>query len=65
MSLAPTLLGMATSTYFAGALILTLLFLALAIRFAMTRQTADARRLFFGSITYLPLLWILMIAGRA
>ena len=64
MSLAPTLLGMATSTYFAGALVLTLLFLGLAIRFALTRQTADARRLFFGSITYLPLLWILMIAGR-
>jgi protoheme IX farnesyltransferase len=64
MSLAPTLAGMATSTYFAGALVLTLLFLGLAIRFAMTRQTTDARRLFFGSITYLPLLWILMIVGR-
>ena len=64
MSLAPTLLGMATSTYFVGALVLTLLFLALAIRFAMTRTTVDARRLFFGSITYLPLLWILMIVGR-
>jgi protoheme IX farnesyltransferase len=64
MSLAPTLIGMATATYFVAALVLTLLFLALAIRFAMTRQTADARRLFFGSITYLPLLWILMIAGR-
>jgi len=64
MSLAPTLIGMATSMYFVSALILTLLFLALAIRFAMTRQNADARRLFFGSITYLPLLWILMIVGR-
>jgi hypothetical protein len=30
----------------------------------MTRSMRDARRLFFGSITYLPLLWILMIAGR-
>ncbi|MEO6214056.1 MAG: heme o synthase [Vicinamibacterales bacterium] len=65
MSLAPTLVGMATPTYFVGALVLTLLFLGLAIRFAMTRHTADARRLFFGSITYLPLLWVLMIAGRA
>ncbi len=65
MSLAPTLVGMATPTYFIGALILTLLFLGLAVRFAMTRHRNDARRLFFGSITYLPLLWILMIAGRA
>jgi protoheme IX farnesyltransferase len=64
MSLAPTLIGIATSMYFVSALILTLLFLALAIRFAMTRKTADARRLFFGSITYLPLLWVLMIVGR-
>jgi heme o synthase len=64
MSLAPTLIGMADTTYFVGALILTLLFLALAIRFGMTRSVPDARRLFFGSITYLPLLWILMIAGR-
>ena len=64
MSLAPTLVGMATTTYFVGALILTLLFLGLAVRFAMTRHRNDARRLFFGSITYLPLLWVLMIAGR-
>lgn len=65
MSLTPTLAGLTTTTYFAGALVLTLLFIALATRFAMTRSMQDARRLFFGSITYLPLLWLLMIAGRA
>jgi protoheme IX farnesyltransferase len=64
MSLTPTLAGLTTSTYFVGALILTLLFVALAIRFAITRSVPDANRLFLGSITYLPLLWILMIAGR-
>ena len=64
MSLVPTLIGMATPTYFVGALILSVLFLGLAVRFAMTRHRTDARRLFFGSITYLPLLWVLMIAGR-
>ena len=64
MSLAPTLAGMASTTYFIGAFVLTLLFLGLALRFAMTRHVSDARRLFFGSITYLPLLWILMIVGR-
>jgi hypothetical protein len=30
----------------------------------MTRTVADARRLFFGSIIYLPLLWMLMIGNR-
>jgi len=64
LSLAPTLIGMAGPVYFGGALVLTLLFLALAGRFALTRDVLDARRLFFGSILYLPLLWILMIADR-
>jgi heme o synthase len=64
LSLAPTLIGMSGAVYFSGALVLTLLFLALAGRFALTRSAIDARRLFFGSIIYLPLLWILMIADR-
>jgi heme o synthase len=64
MSLTPTLAGLTTTTYFVGALILTLLFVVLAMRFAMTRSVPDAKRLFLGSIIYLPLLWILMIAGR-
>jgi heme o synthase len=64
LSLAPTLVGMAGTLYFAGALILTLLFVGLALRFGATRTEPDARRLFFGSITYLPLLWILMIVDR-
>jgi protoheme IX farnesyltransferase len=64
LSLAPTLVGMTGTVYFAGALALTLLFVALALRFGITRSVPDARRLFFGSIIYLPLLWILMIADR-
>ena len=51
LSLAPTLAGMATAGYFVAALILTLGFLALTLRFARTRSEADARRVFFGSIT--------------
>ena len=39
-------------------------FLALAARFAWLRTTPAARRLFFGSIIYLPLLWILMVFNR-
>ena len=65
VSLAPTLVGMTGSAYFAGALLLSLVFVALAIRFGLTRSVPDARRLFFGSITYLPLLWLLMILNRA
>lgn len=64
LSLAPTLVGMTGRPYFAAALILTLLFLGLTVKFARTRAVPDARRLFFGSILYLPILWILMIAGR-
>ena len=64
LSLAPTAIGMTGPIYFVGALILTLAFLALAIKFALSRSIPDARKLFFGSIIYLPLLWMLMIADR-
>lgn len=64
LSLAPTLIGMTGTLYFGGALAITLLFLGLTIKFAWTRAIPDARRLFFGSIIYLPILWILMIVGR-
>ena len=64
LSLAPPLMGMTGEIYFAGALVLGLVFLGLTLRFARTRAVRDARRVFFGSITYLPLLWILMIANK-
>jgi protoheme IX farnesyltransferase len=64
VSLAPTIVGLTGSLYFVAALVLSLLFLALTIRFARARTVPNARRLFFGSIIYLPILWILMIAGR-
>jgi protoheme IX farnesyltransferase len=64
VALAPTLVGMSGPVYFGGALILTLIFLGVSMRFAMTRAVRDARQLFFASIVYLPLLWALMIADR-
>src|SRR6476469_5921984 len=64
LSLAPTLMHMTGDAYFAGALVLGVLFLWLSVRFARTRADADARRVFFGSILYLPLLWILMIVDK-
>jgi heme o synthase len=64
VSLTPSLMGMTGEVYFAGALILGLAFFWLTLQFARTRSAADARRVFFGSIVYLPLLWILMIVNR-
>jgi heme o synthase len=64
LSLAPTLFGLTGRLYFAGAMVLGVAFLGLTARFARTRSTADARKLFLGSIVYLPLIWILMIANR-
>ena len=64
VAMAPTLLGMTGTVYFAGAFALTAALLVLAVLFAIERATVSARRLFYGSIIYLPLLWILMIADR-
>jgi protoheme IX farnesyltransferase len=64
VTLVPTLVGLAGLIYAATALVLGLVLLALAIRFAMTRSDQSARALFLGSIVYLPLLWIAMIANR-
>ena len=56
--------GFVRPLYFTSALVLGIALLALSVRFARTRTEASARALFFGSITYLPLLWIVMIANR-
>ncbi|MGB2717319.1 MAG: heme o synthase [Vicinamibacterales bacterium] len=64
VAMAPTLLGMTGTTYFAAAFVLSAALLALTVRFGVERSVAAARRLFFGSIIYLPLLWIVMIADR-
>ena len=64
LSLAPTAMHMAGDVYVAGALILSLGFLWLTFRFARSRGLKDARQVFFGSIVYLPVLWILMIADK-
>jgi protoheme IX farnesyltransferase len=64
VTLVPTVIAMAGRVYFAGALLLGLAFLGLTLRFARSRSVRDARAVFLGSICYLPLLWILMIADR-
>jgi heme o synthase len=64
VSLVPSLIGLSGSTYFVLALALGTLLLTLSVRFAWFRSIASARALFLGSIVYLPLLWIVMIADR-
>jgi len=64
VALAPTLVGMSGRLYFGAALAITLIFLGVSIRFALTRAVRDARRLFFASIIYLPILWAMMIVDR-
>jgi protoheme IX farnesyltransferase len=63
-SLEPTLSGLAGKTYFVVALVLGVALFGLAARFAFARNQTTARALFYGSITYLPLLWIMMIANK-
>jgi len=60
ISLAPT----TSAVSFAVILALGLAQFALALRFAIARSDASARALFVGSITYLPLLWAVMIFGK-
>lgn len=64
VSLLPYLFGLTNAMYPLGALLLGLGQLALAFQFARHRSIANARRLFLGSIIYLPLLWVLMVAAR-
>jgi len=60
----PFLLGLTGPTYAIAALVLGMGQLALAMRFMMRRTDENARTLFFASITYLPVLWIVMAAAR-
>ncbi len=60
----PTLVGMTGIVYFAGAIILSLAFLFLAVRFLRQRSNTSARQLFFASLAYLPTLFFLLMIDR-
>ena len=60
----PAFVGLSGELYPAIACILGGALLWLAVGFARDRTDASARLLFFGSITYLPLLWATMIVDR-
>ena len=63
-SLVPALVGVAGWAYVGAAVGLGAVMLWLAMRFSAERSDATARALFFGSITYLPLLWIVMVLDK-
>jgi protoheme IX farnesyltransferase len=63
-SVAPAFTGLAGTLYLVVALVLSTALFGLAVRFLLARNEATARALFYGSITYLPLLWIAMIGNK-
>lgn len=64
LSLAPYFLQMSGPAYGIGAAAGSIGLLWLAISFALKRTDERARLLFLGSITYLPLLWGMLILDR-
>ncbi len=64
VSLLTTVMGLTGAIYFFGALTLGLAFLALGVGLAARRTGPGARRLFLGSVLYLPVLLILMVVDK-
>ncbi|MBI1840957.1 MAG: protoheme IX farnesyltransferase [Verrucomicrobia bacterium] len=64
VSLTPFAFGLAGKAYFVTALLLGLAFLYYAFRFYREVNRANARRLFFASIIYLPLLLVMMVIDK-
>ena len=63
-SLSPTLLGLAGAWYAAGAVALGLAFVALAAALAACTELPAARRVFYGSVLYLPALFALLVLDK-
>jgi protoheme IX farnesyltransferase len=64
ITLMPALMGMAGAVYFTAAVLLGLGFLSFAVSCAASRERVDARKLFFASIIYLPLLLTAMMMNK-
>ena len=64
VSILPAVVGLADVPYSVIATVLGLAFIALSGAFARERSLVTARRLFFGSILYLPLLLGALVADR-
>jgi protoheme IX farnesyltransferase len=63
-SLVPLTVRMAGAAYFTAAVLMGLAFLSYGVSCAASRTRADARKLFFASIIYLPVLLAVMMADR-
>jgi len=64
MGIVPALCGMAGPLYLTGAVVLGAVLVSCAMGLAETRSLADARRLLFGTIVYLPALLTLLALDR-
>ncbi len=64
VSLVPTMLGIAGGVYFFGALVLSVWLTWMSVRALLDRTVDRARRLFSASVTYLPVLLLLMAVNR-
>lgn len=61
VSMLPTGVGLATPWYLVGALALGAILLMMSLEFSVKRDLPTAKRLFFGSIIYLPILWAILV----
>ncbi len=64
VSLLPMAVGLASAYYLVGAFALGAILMVLSVEFAATRSMPAARRLFYATILYLPLLWVLLLADH-
>jgi protoheme IX farnesyltransferase len=64
VSLLPLAVGLASAYYLVFALTLGAILLVLSLEFARSRSMPAARRLFYGTILYLPLLWAVLLADH-
>lgn len=64
-SLLPVGVGMVGSVYLTGAVLLGLAFFSYCISCAVSKERIDAKKLFFASIIYLPVLFALMMIDKA
>ena len=65
VGLLPTFVGLTGSIYLYGALVLGVGFLTCGVILARSRSLADARRLVYASLVYLPVLLMLMALDKA
>jgi len=64
VSLLPSFVGLAGPVYFAAALLSGLGLIALAISFNLARDGSEARRVFLGSLAYLPTVLAVLVLDR-